>query len=46
MTTIAVIENKITAVKKYIKILERYKKIAPKDIEKDIDLKGAVERYR
>ncbi len=45
MTTKAVIENKISAVKKYLKILERYKKIAPKDIEKDIDLKGAVERY-
>lgn len=45
MTTKAVIENKMSAVKKYLKILERYRKIAPKDIEKDIDLKGAVERY-
>jgi uncharacterized protein YutE (UPF0331/DUF86 family) len=45
MTTKAVIENKIAAAKKYLKILERYKGRSPQDIERDIDLRGAVERY-
>jgi uncharacterized protein YutE (UPF0331/DUF86 family) len=45
MTTKAVIENKIAAVKKYLKILERYKGRSPQDIERDVDLRGAVERY-
>ena len=45
MTNQAVIENKISAVRKYLKILERYKKHSRADIEKSIDLRGAVERY-
>ena len=45
MTDISVIENRISAVKKYLKILERYKKFSRKKIEADIDLRGAVERY-
>jgi len=45
MTTRAVIESKANAVKKYLQILERYKKISLKEIEKDVDLKGAAERY-
>lgn len=45
MTTKTVIENKIAAAKKYLKILERYKGRPPRDIERDIDLRGAVERY-
>ncbi|MBC7364354.1 MAG: DUF86 domain-containing protein [Candidatus Aminicenantes bacterium] len=45
MTNISVIENRISTVKKYLKILERYKKISRKKIEEDIDLRGAVERY-
>lgn len=45
MTNISVIENKISSVKKYLKILERYKKYSRKEIEDDIDIKGAVERY-
>ncbi|HEK85614.1 MAG: type VII toxin-antitoxin system HepT family RNase toxin [Candidatus Saccharicenans sp.] len=45
MTNLSVIENRISTVKKYLKILERYKKFSRKKIEEDIDLRGAVERY-
>ena len=45
MTNISVIENKISSVKSYLKILERYKKHSQEEIENDIDLKGAIERY-
>lgn len=45
MTDLAVIENKISSVKKYLKILERYKKYSRKEIEANLDLKGAIERY-
>lgn len=45
MTNLAVVENKISAVKKYLKILERYKKYSQKEIEESLDIKGAVERY-
>lgn len=45
MTNFTVIENKISSVKKYLKILERYEKYSRKEIEDDIDIRGAVERY-
>jgi len=45
MTNLTVIENRISAVKKYLKILERYKKYSVKEIEEDLDIRGAVERY-
>lgn len=45
MTNLTVIENRISAVKKYLKILERYKKYSAKEIEEDLDIRGAVERY-
>lgn len=45
MTYFSVIENKISSVKKYLKILERYQKYSKDRIIKDIDLRGAVERY-
>ena len=45
MTNFSVIENKISSAKKYLKILERYKKYSRKEIEKNIDIRGAVERY-
>lgn len=45
MTNIGILENKISAVKKYLKIVEMYKKFSISTIEKDITLKGAVERY-
>jgi len=41
MTTLDVIENNISAVQKYLKILERYKQFSRKTIEKDIDLSAA-----
>jgi len=45
MTTKAVIENKIAGAKKYLKILERYQRRSPREIARDVDLRGAVERY-
>lgn len=40
-----VIENKISSIKKYLKILERYKKYSQKEIEENLDIRGALERY-
>jgi len=40
-----VIENKLSAVQKYLTILERYKNLDIREIENDIDKKGALERY-
>lgn len=45
MTNFNVIENKISFVKKYLTILKRYKKYSRDEIEKDIDIRGALERY-
>lgn len=45
MTNFSVIENKVSSIKKYLKILERYKKYSKKEIVESIDLRGAVERY-
>lgn len=45
MTDISVIENKISSVKKYLKILERFKNYSRSQIEEDINIKGATERY-
>jgi len=45
MTNLMLIEDKISSIKKYLKILERYKKLSRKEIEQNIDLRGAVERY-
>ena len=45
MTDLAVIENKISSVKKYLKILERYKKYSRREIEANLDIRGAIERY-
>ena len=45
MTNIAVIENKISSVKKYLKILGRYKKYSRRELESDVDIRGALERY-
>jgi uncharacterized protein YutE (UPF0331/DUF86 family) len=45
MTNLSVIENKISATQKYLKILERYKKYTVKEIEEDLDIRGAFERY-
>ncbi|MBI5099549.1 MAG: DUF86 domain-containing protein [Nitrospirae bacterium] len=45
MTNISVIENKISSIRKYLKILERYRQFSQQEIIEDIDRKGAVERY-
>jgi uncharacterized protein YutE (UPF0331/DUF86 family) len=45
MTNLSVIENKISATQKYLNILERYKKYTEKEIEEDLDIRGAFERY-
>jgi len=45
MTNLKTIENKISLVKKYIKILDDYKKYSKDKIQNDQTIKGAVERY-
>lgn len=45
MSTIKVIENKISYAEKYLKILQRYKGYSKEEIQNNIDLRGAVERY-
>ena len=45
MTSIHVVENKISDVRKYLQILERYKGYSRGEIETNIDIRGAVERY-
>jgi len=45
MSSIKVIENKISSVKKYLKILQRYRGYKKEDLEGNIDIRGAVERY-
>lgn len=45
MTNYSLIENKIAAVEKYLETAEKYKKYPRNEIEKNIDLRGAVERY-
>lgn len=45
MTNINVIENKISSIQKYLKIISQYRKYSQAELEKDQTLKGAVERY-
>lgn len=45
MSSKVIIENKISDARKYLKILERYKKYSKEEILNDIDIKGALERY-
>jgi uncharacterized protein YutE (UPF0331/DUF86 family) len=45
MSNLKVIENKKSSILKYLKILQRYKKYSGKEIEDNVDIKGAVERY-
>lgn len=45
MSNLSVIENKISSTGKYLKILENYKKYSRKEIEDDLTIKGAIERY-
>ena len=45
MSSLSVIETKISHIQKYLKLLERYKEFSQKEIEHNPDLRGAVERY-
>ena len=45
MTNFSVLENKASAIKKYLKILEDYKKYSKNQIESDLQVRGALERY-
>ena len=45
MTSLAVIENGISNIKKYLNILHGYYKYAYEEIVNDLTLKGAIERY-
>lgn len=45
MTGIIVIENKMSSNKKYLKILERYKKYPKRELEFNVDIRDALERY-
>jgi uncharacterized protein YutE (UPF0331/DUF86 family) len=45
MTSSSVIENRISAARKYLGILDRYRKFRQEEIENNVDLRGAVERY-
>jgi uncharacterized protein YutE (UPF0331/DUF86 family) len=45
MTKLSTIENKISLIQKYLKILDKYKGLELKIIEKDDEKRGAIERY-
>ena len=45
MSNLTVIENKISDTRKYLKILEEFKLYSREELEKDVKVKGAVERY-
>jgi len=45
MSSLSVIEAKISHIQKYLKLLGRYKGFSQKEIQENPDLKGAVERY-
>lgn len=45
MTNLSVIENKISAARKYLKIVQGYKQYSQKELVSDLNLRGAVERY-
>lgn len=45
MTSLFVIENKVSAIREYVKILEPYKQYSRIDVEKDNQIRGALERY-
>jgi len=45
MTNLKNIENRISVLKSYLKIVKKYRKYSQKEIETNDDLRGAVERY-
>ncbi len=44
MSTLEVLENKISHIKKHLAVVRGYRVTAPNDLEKDSMLRGAVER--
>ena len=45
MSSLQVIENILSGIQKYLAILERYGPYSREDIEGNIDVRGALERY-
>lgn len=45
MTSVHVIDNKVSTVRKYLALLEGYNSYSQEEIERDPTLRGAVERY-
>lgn len=45
MTNSFIIESKISSIQKYLQILKRFQSYSQKQLEEDINLKGATERY-
>lgn len=45
MTNLSAIEVKISSIQKYFKILKNYQKYSQKEIEANLTLRGATERY-
>lgn len=45
MSNLQVIENRVSSIKKYLKILEDYKKYSLDLIINDLNIRGSVERY-
>lgn len=45
MTSVAVIESKISSILKYLKILKGYQHFSEGELENDLTLRGAIERY-
>jgi uncharacterized protein YutE (UPF0331/DUF86 family) len=45
MTNIKIVENKISSVRKYITYCQAYLKYSQEEIEKDVNIRGMVERY-
>jgi len=45
MTNISVLENRISAVRRYLKLVARYRPYSREQIESNVDIRGAVERY-
>lgn len=45
MSNLDVIENKVSAIVRYLKILKKFHKYSQKEIENDINLRGSLERY-
>ncbi len=45
MTSLGVLENKVSQVRKYLGVLRGYQGFSQEEIEMDVDRRGAVERY-